>query len=279
MPQQIEVIEDEVVPVEAQDNPVADQPETNEGTPPVEPPQVTISLGDPEEEPEEDKGGTAAMRQMRERIKELNKLARDRDRQVRELEARMAPAMPQIGPKPTLAEVGYDPDMFEAAVLEWHDKKRKVDEYATVAQRQQQMAAQSWQESVQRYANAKAALPVEDYDDAEAVVDNILSDVQRGIIVSGATKPAELVYVLGRNPERATELAKIQDPVKFTFAVAQLEAQVKTTERKKPAPEGRIVGTGTSGSSDRRLEQLRAEADKSGDYTKVRQYKSQIRSK
>lgn len=283
MPKVTEVIEDEVLAqpvVDQQDEVVADQPavETNDDKGAQEPPDVVITLGDPVDEPEEPAAETKSIKQMRDRIKELNKLNREREAQLRELEAKMRPAVPQIGPKPTLADVGYDPDAFEAAVLDWHSKKRQVDEYASVAQKQQQQAAESWNQAVQRYASAKAALPVEDYDDAEAVVDATMSDVQRGIIVSGASKPAELVYVLGKNPEKASELAKIQDPVKFAFAVAQLETQVKTTQRTKPAPETKVVGTASAGSADRRLEQLRAEAEKTGNYTKVRAYKQSMRS-
>ena len=63
--------------------------------------------------------------------------------------------------------------------------------------------------------------------------------------------------------------------MKFAFAVAKLETQLKVTQRKAAtAPERTVQGTGNkSGTVDSTLERLRAEAAKSGDFTKVLQYK------
>ena len=69
------------------------------------------------------------------------------------------------------------------------------------------------------------------------------------------------------------------DPVKFAFAVAKLETQLKVTNRKAaPPPESTVRGTGrVSGAVDSTLERLRADAEKTGDYSKVMQYKRQKR--
>jgi len=86
-----------------------------------------------------------------------------------------------------------------------------------------------------------------------------------------------LVYALGKNPTKAAALGAIKDPVEFAFAVARLEAQLKVSE-KKPAtpPETRVTGNGrVSGAVDATLERLRAEAERTGDYTKVSAYKRQ----
>jgi hypothetical protein len=95
------------------------------------------------------------------------------------------------------------------------------------------------------------------------------------MILQGADNPALLVYALGKNPKRAKELASIKDPVKFAFAVARLETQLKVTKRKASSkPEPTISGTGRpSGSVDNTLERLRTEAEKTGDYSKVYAYK------
>jgi hypothetical protein len=65
--------------------------------------------------------------------------------------------------------------------------------------------------------------------------------------------------------------------VKFAFAVARLEKELKVTNRRAaPAPERIVQGTGrASGTVDSTLERLRAEAEKTGNYTKVLQYKRQ----
>jgi hypothetical protein len=90
-----------------------------------------------------------------------------------------------------------------------------------------------------------------------------------------------VVYALGKNPKRAKELAAITDPVRFATAAGKLEAQLKVTNRPKPPAPPRVV-TGSapiSGSVDSNLERLRAEAEKTGDMTKVLRYKQQLRAK
>jgi hypothetical protein len=100
-------------------------------------------------------------------------------------------------------------------------------------------------------------------------------------VLQGADNPALVIYALGKNPKKAAELAKIEDPVKFAFAVAKLEKELKVTNRKAaPAPERMVSSTGrVSGAVDSTLERLRAEAEKTGNYTKVLQYKRQKAAK
>jgi len=68
--------------------------------------------------------------------------------------------------------------------------------------------------------------------------------------------------------------------VKFAFAVAKLETNLKVTTRKASSrPEKKISGTARpSGSVDNTLERLRTDAEKTGDYSKVFQYKRQKKS-
>ena len=97
-------------------------------------------------------------------------------------------------------------------------------------------------------------------------------------MVQGAKNPALVVYALGKNPAKAKELASISDPVKFAFAVANLEAQLKVTPRKpKPEPERVLSGSSRaiSGTVDSQLERLREEAARTGDMSKVMAYKRQ----
>jgi hypothetical protein len=104
---------------------------------------------------------------------------------------------------------------------------------------------------------------------------------QQGILLQGLDNPALVVYALGKNPKRAKELASITDPVRFATAAGKLEAQLKVTNRPKPPAPPRVV-TGSapiSGSVDSNLERLRAEAEKTGDMTKVLRYKQQMRAK
>lgn len=104
---------------------------------------------------------------------------------------------------------------------------------------------------------------------------------QQGIIVSGADNPALVTYALGKDSAKLAELKAITDPVKFAFAVSKLETQLKVTPRKPAsAPEAVVKSnTRTSGSVDSQLERLRAEADRTGDYTHVFRYKQQLKAK
>jgi len=56
---------------------------------------------------------------------------------------------------------------------------------------------------------------------------------------------------------------------------------LKVTQRKSAPPPERVVqgNAGTSGSVDSSLDKLRAEAERTGDYTKVMRYKAQMRAK
>ena len=64
--------------------------------------------------------------------------------------------------------------------------------------------------------------------------------------------------------------------MKFAFAVAKLETQLKVTNRKAAAAPERTISTGggrISGSVDSTLDRLREEALKTGDMSKVMAYK------
>jgi hypothetical protein len=228
------------------------------------------------EEPEEVPRGPAPAW-----VKEMRKQNRELKRQLRQLQQAGSPSgtPPEIilGEKPTLEGADYDTVKYEADLAAWYAKKLKIDEHAARQKAEAEEHARRWQEKLGTYERAKLTIGADDYEDAEAVVVANLDTAQQSIIVSGAKNAALLVYALGKNPTKAAALGAIKDPVEFAFAVARLEAQLKVSE-KKPAtpPETRVVGTGrASGSSDATLERLRAEAERTGDYTKVTAYKRQ----
>jgi hypothetical protein len=217
-------------------------------------------------------------------VRELRKNHRELQRRNRELEERLKVVVPEnkpvtLGPKPSLESVDYDAEKFEKALESWYEQKRKADEAQSKAEAQVRAEQQEWQSKVESYNKAKASLKVRDFDDAESTVQESLSATQQGIILQGAENPAVLIYALGKNPKKAKELASITDPVKYAFAVAKLETQLKVTQRKAPPPEKTVTGSaGISGTVDSTLARLRAEAEKTGDYTKVTQYKTQKRN-
>lgn len=124
---------------------------------------------------------------------------------------------------------------------------------------------------------AASGLKVSDYDDASQAFEDTFSIVQQGIVIGGPEDPkasALLRYALGKNPKKAKELAAIKDPVKFAFAVAKLETQLKVTPRKSAPPPDRQVRSSVAGATavDNQLARLQAEADKTGDRSKVAAY-------
>lgn len=223
-------------------------------------------------------------------VKDLRKRQRELERENRDLRAKVSVASgaenaPLILPKkPKLDDDGidYDSEKYEAELEKWYEKKREVDDHEQKKAIEKEREQKSWQEKLDGYAAAKSKVKVPDFEDAEEVALSGLSSTQQGIIVAGCESPALVIYAIGKNPEKLKELAEIKDPIKFTFAISKLENTMKVTkktpaaqpERMPAASSGKAVGT-----TDRNLERLRDEAEKTGDYSKVIQYKKQLKAK
>lgn len=244
--------------------------------------EVVVTIGE-EAPPQEE----AELEQAPAWVKELRKTNREQARRIRELEktqtqaAETAKAV-EVGPKPKMSDpdIDYDAAKFEEKLNAWNERKRKADEESTQRQAAEKKAQDAWGERVAAYNEAKGKLKVKDFGEAEATALDTLGQVQQGIVVQGAENPALVIYALGKNPAKLKELAAITDPVKFAFAVAKLERDLKVTTKKAPPPPEKVVtGSGSkAGIVDSTLEKLRAEAEKTGDYTKVTAYKKQKRA-
>jgi len=235
---------------------------------------VTIGEEAPPTEEEEPERAPEWVRDLRKQYREEKR--RNKELQEKLAEVSGAPKAAELGQKPTLEAADYDTERYEKELAAWYERKRKHDEVEAARQAEAETAEREWKQKLEGYQSAKAGLKVRDYDDAEEVVQDAFTVTQQGMILQGAENPALLVYALGKNPKRAKELASIKDPVKFAFAVARLETQLKVTKRKASSkPEPTISGTGRpSGSVDSTLERrLRSEAEKTGDYSKVYAYK------
>ena len=236
--------------------------------------EVIVTIGD--EESPKDKTSAAP-----EWVRELRKSHRETQRENRKLKAKLEvnqkPAKVEVGAKPNFEAFDYDTDKYDKALTEWHDRKRRADVRAAELESDKKTQDEAWQQRLSAYGELKSKLKVKDFDDAEAFVLETLNQTQQGIIVQGAENSALVMYALGRNSEKVKKLAQINDPVRFAFAVAKLEKDLKMTTRKAPPPPERTVnGTASiSGAVDSTLERLRTEAENTGNYTKVRQYKQQ----
>jgi hypothetical protein len=236
--------------------------------------EVVISIG--EESPPQDEEVRAPAW-----VRELRKSNREKERKIRELEAKLNTTATETKPvalvsKPTLESCDYDSDEYEQKLAEWYEHKREYDAAEANVAAQRDAESKAWQDKLDSYAKARASLKVRDYDEAEATALDTFDVTQQGIVLQGSDNPALLIYAIGKSAKRAKELAAITDPVKFAFAVAKLETQLKVTNRRATtAPERTITTSGgrVSGSIDSQLERLRAEALKTGDLSKVMEYK------
>lgn len=250
---------------------------SEEPTEPVEE-EIVVSIAgeDPSEEEEEHEKAPTWVR-------ELRKSSREKDKKIRELEAKLqttgqaTPKIPALGKKPTLDDHDYDPDAYEAALTDWFERKRLHDAHEAQVLAQQEESQRAWESKLASYGKSKTELKVKDFDDAESYVQEKFNVTQQGIMLQGLENPALMVYALGKNPKKAAELSAIEDPVKFAIAIGKLESTLKVTPRKTaPPPTKSITGNGpVSGSIDSTLNRLRAEAEKTGNYTKVLAYKKQ----
>ena len=221
-------------------------------------------------------------------VKDLRKAQSALKKENRELNERLASyeKKPDItlGAKPVVSDFEYNheteksaEDQYADALDGWYVKKEQVgkqDEEVKATEKLQQAA---WESTLGAYEEKKAEIKAKapDYDEAEALVKESLPIVYQGAILDGAKNPALLILALGKNPAKLKELSLIKNPSKFIFAVAEMETQVKTSTRKIATnPEKKVVGSGSgANATDSNLAKLEAEAEKSGDRTKVLNYK------
>jgi len=268
MEETVETIEDSTEVVQ---DVVQDTPDTT-----AEHDDVVVTIG-------EDAPPQEETTQAPEWVRELRKSHRELQKQNRELQAKLQTNTTEtkpvaLGKKPKLEDHDYDSEQYETALNDWFDRKRQSDDAETKQQAEVMNQQKAWQDKLDGYNKAKAEIKVKDYDDAEQLAQEVLNVTQQGIVLQGADNPALVIYALGKNPTKAKEIGSIKDPVKFAFAVAKLEKELKVTNRKAAtAPEKVVTSNGgaLSGGLDSTLERLRADADKTGNYTKVLQYKRQ----
>lgn len=248
------------------DNPDDDLPDDEPAPEEVE---LTIT-GFEEEAPAEEARAPDWVKELRQRNREmqreLKELKRDKETQVKQVESVI------VGDEPTFESCGFDDVKFAADYKAWMGRKVKFDQQEQAKRAQLENEQRSWNERLSQYDAQKRTIPVDDFDEAEAVVQESLSQTQIGILVKGAKRPAELVYALFKSPKALQTLSAMKDPVEFAVAIGEMMSNVKSQPKKSsiPAPE-RVVRGGAGGRSPAQtsgnLERLREQAQKTGDYT------------
>lgn len=283
MPDALDEIDGEVVVDETQvDDPEIEGSAADESAEAETADEVVLSIGDEAPPVTEDEGfnGQPAptwVKELRAERKEL--LRKNRELEAEATKLRAAPVAESavvVGDKPTLEACEYDAEKFADQLEKWHTRKRDAETQAEKRTKDQQAAQAAWTAKQTAYTKLKGELKMKDVDEAEEVAKSILSVTQQGLIIQGAENSALLIQAIGRNPKKAKELASLNDPVQFAFAVAKLETMLKVTPRKvAPLPERTVTGSAPV-RADTTLARLEAEADKSGDRTKVAAYRRQL---
>ncbi len=220
-------------------------------------------------------------------VKELRKTTRATQKENKALKERLnaleKPADEQLvvlGPKPTMESSEYDAEKYAADIGKWYERKEVTDKQDQEAKVKKGESEKAWNTVLASYDEKKESLNVRDYAEAEEIVQESLSVQQQSMILNGADNSALVVYALGKNPNKAKEFAEIKDPVKFAFAVAKFEGKLKVGNRKvKVTPEKKLSGSGSVSQGNSKLDKLRAEAAKTGDYTKVSAHRRSLQAK
>ena len=247
---------------------------------------VTIE-GEETQEDEPTAGAPDWVKTTRERNRQLAGENKSLKRRLQELEGGQQPEAPiVVGDKPTMESVDFDADEFAEALEAWHGRKLKADEQQAKREAAQKAEADAWAKRLESYAQAKTKLRASDFDEAEAAVQDALSQTQQGLlVVAGKDAAASIVYALHKNPRRLRSLAAISDPVEFAAEVGELRKAVKVETRTKtaPAPERRISGSApgavSRGLDEKRLNDLREKAYASGDMTEYLREKERFNAR
>lgn len=238
--------------------------------------EVVITVGDdPEEEDDKAPGW----------VKDVRIQNRELKRKLREIEASQKnpklDAVEDPGPEPTISDpdIDYDSDIYSSKFKTWHNKTQAIAKLTKEKADKDKKDQDAWNSTLSNYGNKKNNLKVKGFEASEALVQEILSETQIGIILDGADNPANVVYAIGKNAKIANDLASITSPVKFAVAMAKLEVSLKITKRKQAPPPSSLPKGSAVGSSntDKKLDKLYAEAAKSGDMSEVRSFKKRMK--
>jgi hypothetical protein len=210
-------------------------------------------------------------------IKSIRDALKKAQKRVKELEKQVpAQQNPQaLRPKPNIDDEGidYDPTLFTQALDNWYEEKSMVDFQEREKQRAADSQNQSFQNKVAEFEQSKAQFKQPDFAEMIDLATGTLTETQSAIIIDIAKSPALVKYALGKNPSKLAELSKIDNLVHFTAAVTRLEEQIKMAKKPVTTPEKKITSSTPMASNT--LERLRAEAERTGDYTKVVSWKRQ----
>lgn len=221
-------------------------------------------------------GESSVIRDMRASLREKDRLIRE---QAAKLEASSRPNAPaDPGPKPTLADHDFLDEKYEEALDDWYAKKAAFDQANRQATEQAQQIERA---RLDGYTAAKSAVKIAGIDDAEQRVFAQVDDMTRNALLH-AKSPA-VIAALDRYPDKLAALSDLakSDPAGMLIMLGELKAKAQIMPRRKTAePEQVLNGSASiaSASSDKQLEKLEKEAERTRDRTKLVAYKKQLKA-
>lgn len=244
--------------------------------------EVEVTFGEkPDDDAQDDDDGeTPVIRNMRKREREKDKKLRQVERELEQLRKAQQPQqqVPELPPKPTLESCGWDESEFEQKLIDWQKQASQVEQAKAKAQEQQQALVREAEAKRTAYQENAKKLKVKDFADAEEEVVSIFDQNRQSILLEAADNPALLVYALGKNPAQLERLSKITNLAKFAAELGKLEKDLKVSKPTKPAPaDTNLRSNAPASGSSKKLAQLEADAERTGDRTKLIAYKKSLR--
>jgi len=247
--------------------------------------EVEVTFGEKpddetQEDGEDDEDASSVIRNMRKREREKDRKLRQAERELEQLRKAQQPqtAVPELPPKPTLESCGWDESEFEQKLIDWQKQASQVEQAKAKAQEQQQALVREAEAKRTAYQEGAKKLKVKDFADAEEEVVSIFDQARQSILLEASDNPALLVYALGKNPAQLERLSKITSLAKFAAELGKLEKDLKVSKPTKPAPaDTNLRSNAPASGSSKKLAQLEADAERTGDRTKLIAYKRSLR--
>lgn len=201
-------------------------------------------------------------------VKELRHQYRDVVKEKRALEVKVkaleeAQQASQRIEKPTLEACAYDVAKYEQLLIAWYEGSKPA--------KKEHDTRSDWDALQNKYRNSRSAISYEQYGEAEDEVSAILSPEQQNIILEAADNPARVIQLIHQNG-LAPSLASIKSPISFAKRITIIEGS------NKRAPEKILTGGTPTTNNDTILERLRQEAIKTGNASKLLEFKRQLKT-
>lgn len=252
----------DITPEIEQEIPDNDPPPEDDGD------ETVIGFADDEGEEQEE---TPLIKRLREQNRELSRKLHNKAKAVETDDPE-----PPVPARKRLEDFDYDSDRFD----EYDDQREAaIKAHAEWVAREgvrKEARDRAKNEQSRQIEQRRRALGVSDYEDRAAIVQERLSDAQVAVIINGADNPAQVIYALGRSQARLDMLAGEDNLAKFAVMLGKLEKDIKVTKRKPPVPESHVRGATASSAitnTDKELERLEKEAERTGDRSRVIAYK------